>query len=79
MKNTVATFRQAKGREKLVMLTAYDYSTAKLMDRTGVNALLVGDSLGMVMLGYPDTLSVTLEDMIRHCAAVAREIGRAHV
>jgi 3-methyl-2-oxobutanoate hydroxymethyltransferase len=72
MKNTVATFRQAKGREKLVMLTAYDYSTAKLMDRTGVNALLVGDSLGMVMLGYPDTLSVTLEDMIRHCAAVAR-------
>ena len=72
MKNTVATFRQAKGREKLVMLTAYDYSTAKLMDRTGVNALLVGDSLGMVMLGYPDTLSVTREDMIRHCAAVAR-------
>ena len=72
MKNTVATFRQAKGREKLVMLTAYDYSTAKLMDRTGVNALLVGDSLGMVMLGWPDTLSVTLEDMIRHCAAVAR-------
>ena len=72
MKNTVATFRQAKGREKLVMLTAYDYSTAKLMDRTGVNALLVGDSLGMVMLGYPDTLSVTLEDMIHHCAAVVR-------
>lgn len=72
MKNTVATFRQAKGREKLVMLTAYDYSTARLMDRTGVNALLVGDSLGMVMLGWPDTLSVTLEDMIRHCAAVAR-------
>ena len=72
MKNTVATFRQAKGREKLVMLSAYDYSTAKLMDRTGVNALLVGDSLGMVMLGYPDTLSVSLEDMFRHCAAVAR-------
>lgn len=72
MKNTVATFRQAKGREKLTMLTAYDYSIARLMDQTGINALLVGDSLGMVMLGHADTLSVTLEDMIRHCAAVAR-------
>ncbi|MCD7982683.1 MAG: 3-methyl-2-oxobutanoate hydroxymethyltransferase [Desulfovibrio sp.] len=72
MKNTVATFRQAKGKEKLTMLTAYDYSIARLMDQTGINSLLVGDSLGMVMLGYPDTLPVTLEDMIRHCAAVAR-------
>ena len=72
MKNTAVTFREAKGGEKLVMITAYDYSTARVMDAAGVNAILVGDSLGMVMLGYEDTLSVTLDDMIRHCAAVAR-------
>lgn len=72
MKNTVATFAAAKGREKLTMLTAYDYSIATLVDECGINSILVGDSLGMVMLGYPDTLRVTMEDMIRHCAAVAR-------
>lgn len=72
MKNTVATFRAAKGGEKLTMLTCYDYSMARLMDQCGINALLVGDSLGMVMLGYPDTVSVTMEEMIHHCAAVAR-------
>jgi 3-methyl-2-oxobutanoate hydroxymethyltransferase len=54
------------------MLTCYDYSTAKLMDEVGINTLLIGDSLGMTMLGYEDTLSVTMEDMIHHCAAVAR-------
>lgn len=79
MKNTVLTFREAKGKEKLVMLTAYDYSTARVLDTDGVNALLVGDSLGMVMLGYPDTLSVTLDDMARHCAAVARGARNALV
>ncbi|MDR2572953.1 MAG: 3-methyl-2-oxobutanoate hydroxymethyltransferase [Desulfovibrio sp.] len=79
MKNTVLTFREAKGREKLVMLTAYDFSTAKIMDRAGVNALLVGDSLGNVMLGHKNTLSVTLEDMLRHCAAVARASENALV
>ena len=79
MKNTVVTFRQAKGQEKLVMLTAYDYSTARVMDMAGVDALLVGDSLGMVMLGYPDTLSVTVDDMVRHCAAVARGAQKALV
>lgn len=72
MKNTVVAFREAKGRDKLVMLTAYDYTTARVMDMCGVDALLVGDSLGMVMLGYPDTLSVTVDDMVHHCAAVAR-------
>ena len=66
MKNTAVTFREAKGGEKLVMITAYDYSTARVMDAAGVNAILVGDSLGMVMLGYEDTLSVTLDDMIGH-------------
>lgn len=73
MKNTVVTFREAKEKgEKLTMLTAYDYSTAKLMDEAGVNSILVGDSLGNVILGYEDTLSVTMEDMIHHGAAVAR-------
>lgn len=73
MKNTVLTFKEAKQKgEKLTMLTAYDYSTAKLVDKAGVNSILVGDSLGMVMLGYEDTLSVTMEDMIHHTAAVAR-------
>lgn len=54
------------------MLTAYDYSMAKLMDNSGINGLLVGDSLGMVCLGYEDTLSVTMEDIIHHTKAVAR-------
>ena len=75
MKNTVVTFQEAKDKgEKLSMLTAYDYSTARLIDEAGVNAILVGDSLGMVVLGYEDTLSVTMEDMIHHSAAVARGI-----
>lgn len=73
MKNTVTTFKDAKAKgQKISMLTAYDYSTAKLMDEAGINGILVGDSLGMVMLGYEDTLSVTMEDMIHHTAAVAR-------
>jgi len=73
MKNTVSTFREQKARgEKISMLTAYDYSTAKLMDEAGINGILVGDSLGMVMLGYEDTLPVTMEDMIHHTAAVCR-------
>ncbi|MGN0498981.1 MAG: 3-methyl-2-oxobutanoate hydroxymethyltransferase [Acutalibacteraceae bacterium] len=73
MKNTSVTFKEAKEKgEKLTMLTAYDYSTAKQLDESGVNSILVGDSLGMVMLGYEDTLSVTMEDMIHHSAAVAR-------
>ena len=68
-------FKQAKEKgEKLTMLTAYDYSTAKLIDEAGINAILVGDSLGMVVLGYEDTLSVTMEDMIHHSAAVSRGI-----
>ncbi|MCI8894097.1 MAG: 3-methyl-2-oxobutanoate hydroxymethyltransferase [Lachnospiraceae bacterium] len=78
MKNTVATFKEAKQKgEKLSMLTAYDYSTAKLIDESGVNAILVGDSLGNVILGYEDTLSVTMEDMIHHGAAVSRGVKNA--
>ena len=78
MKNTVATFKKAKETgEKLTMLTAYDYSTAKLMDEAGVNSILVGDSLGNVMLGYENTLSVTMEDMIHHIKAVKRGVKNA--
>lgn len=73
MKNTVSTLQEQKNNnEKITMLTAYDYSTAKLMDQAGINCILVGDSLGMVMLGYQDTLSVTMEDMIHHTKAVTR-------
>lgn len=73
MKNTVSTFREQKAKgEKISMLTAYDYSTTKLMDEAGINGILVGDSLGMVVLGYEDTLPVTMEDMIHHTAAVCR-------
>lgn len=80
MKNTVLTFQQAKENgEKLTMLTAYDYSTAKLIDEAGVNSILVGDSLGNVILGYEDTISVTMEDMIHHGAAVARVAKNALV
>lgn len=78
MKNTVVTFKEAKKKgEKLTMLTAYDYSTAKLIDESGVNSILVGDSLGNVVLGYEDTISVTMEDMIHHGAAVARGVQNA--
>ncbi|WP_142413154.1 3-methyl-2-oxobutanoate hydroxymethyltransferase [Hathewaya massiliensis] len=73
MKNTIGTFLEAKSKgEKLTMLTAYDYSMAKLIDESGINGILVGDSLGMVCLGYKDTLSVTMEDMIHHTKAVSR-------
>lgn len=80
MKNTVTTLmEQKKNNDKITMLTAYDYSTAKLMDEAGINTILVGDSLGMVMLGYEDTLSVTMEDMIHHSAAVARGAKNAFI
>ena len=72
-KVTVRTFNEAKVTgEKLTMITCYDYSTAKLVDKSGIDSILIGDSLGMTMLGYEDTLSVTVEDMIHHSAAVAR-------
>lgn len=73
MKVTVNTFKKAKEEgTKLTMLTAYDYSTAKLIDEAGIDSILVGDSLGNVMLGYENTVSVTMEDMIHHGAAVCR-------
>lgn len=80
MKNTVTTFQEMKKKqEKISMLTAYDYSIAKLIDGAGINAILVGDSLGNVILGYEDTISVTMEDMIHHGAAVARGTKNALV
>lgn len=80
MKITVNTFKNAKEKkEKITMLTAYDYSTAKLVDEAGVESILVGDSLGMVCLGYEDTLSVTMEDMIHHSAAVSKGAKNAMV
>ena len=80
MKKTVSTVRKQKENgEKITMLTAYDYSTAKLMDEAGIDMILVGDSLGMVMLGYEDTVSVTMEDMIHHTAAVSRGTKNAMV
>lgn len=80
MKNTVRTFQTAKETgKKITMLTAYDYSTARLMDEAGIDAILVGDSLGNTMLGYEDTVSVTMEDMIHHSAAVARGVSNTMV
>lgn len=76
MKKTIATFLEAKSKgRKLVVMTAYDYSMARLADPCDIDAILVGDSLGMVCLGYKDTLRVTMEDMIHHTKAVSR--GRA--
>lgn len=65
--------------EKIAMLTAYDYPVAKLLDEAGVDMLLVGDSLGMVVLGYPDTTMVTMDDMLHHARAVARAVQHAVV
>ena len=71
-KVTVPMIRAMKGASRIGMLTAYDYPSAKVADAAGADVLLVGDSLGMVVLGYPDTLSVTVEDMLHHTRAVVR-------
>lgn len=79
-KITTKSFIDMKNKgEKITMLTAYDYSTAKLVDQAGVESILVGDSLGMTMLGYSDTLKVTLDDMIHHTKAVVRGTKNALV
>jgi 3-methyl-2-oxobutanoate hydroxymethyltransferase len=71
-------FREKKQRgEKIAALTAYDYPTARLLDESGIDVILVGDSLGMVVLGYEDTTQVTLEEMLHHTRAAARGVKRA--
>jgi 3-methyl-2-oxobutanoate hydroxymethyltransferase len=72
-KKTILDFhKMVAEKEPITYLTAYDYLTAKMVEKAGIDMILVGDSLGMVELGYDTTLPVTLEDMIRHCQAVRR-------
>ncbi|MHB8172469.1 MAG: 3-methyl-2-oxobutanoate hydroxymethyltransferase, partial [Thermincolia bacterium] len=79
-KVTTATLRKMKEEgQKITVLTAYDYSMAKILDKAEIDVLLVGDSLGMVMLGYDSTLPVTMEDMLHHVKAVNRAASRAMV
>ena len=77
---TTKTFRKLKeNKEKISMLTAYDYSTAKYIDEAGIDSILIGDSVGMTILGYENTLNVTMEDMLLFTKAVARGVNRALV
>lgn len=79
-KFTVTSFKKAKeGQEKITMITAYDFTTAQLVDEAGIDTILVGDSLGMVMLGYDTTLQVTMDDMLHHTKAVVRGASHAFV
>lgn len=76
---TATRIRALKGKEKITCLTAYDFTTARYMDEAGVKLILVGDSLAMTMLGYENTLPVTVEEMLHHSRAVARGVKKALV
>ncbi len=76
---TISFQEMKKNGDKISILTAYDYTFAKLIDSAGIDAVLVGDSLGMVALGYPDTTKVTMQDMLHHTKAVVRGVNRAMV
>ena len=79
-KITIPSLQARKaGGPKIVCLTAYDFPTARILDETGVDLILVGDSLGMVMMGYPNTVPVTMDEMIHHTKAVTRAVKRALV
>ena len=79
MKHTVQSILQKKGKGKITALTAYDFPFARMLDEAGVDLILVGDSLGMVLLGYDSTLPVTIRDMIHHTQAVSRAVKQALV
>ncbi|WP_019879424.1 3-methyl-2-oxobutanoate hydroxymethyltransferase [Succinispira mobilis] len=76
---TTSTIKNSKGIKPLTMITAYDYAFAKIFDQAGIDMILVGDSLGNVILGYSSTLPVTMEDMIHHTKAVTRACSRTLV
>src|SRR5512139_2375762 len=80
MRVNIGQIREMKQKgEKIAMITAYDYSTAKTVDEVGVPLILVGDSLGMVVLGYESTVFVTIEEMLHHTKAVVRGTKKAMV
>lgn len=79
MKTSIKSIRDKKGKEKIACLTAYDFPFARILDESGIDILLVGDSLGMVLLGYESTVPVTMRDMLHHSKAVSRAVKKSLV
>jgi len=77
LKLTVKSIREKKGKEKITALTAYDFPFARILDESGIDIVLVGDSLGMVLLGYESTTRVTMREMIHHTKAVSRAVKKS--